>query len=200
MPYVDRLSRTALSVGSVNTLYWRGGELWGENTDLAGFLSPLLTWKGHIRSALVLGAGGAALACIQGLSRLDVERIGVSGRDRDKTRAFASHHGLTAVSWDQREEWAADLLINATPLGMKGKMKEILPLDPRPEFFPLVYDLIYNPMRTRLLQRAEDAGCRTISGLSMFVNQAREQFHIWSGLDLQEEELTRLVQNHLDRE
>ncbi|MCF8085808.1 MAG: shikimate dehydrogenase [Desulfohalobiaceae bacterium] len=201
MPYADRLTQTALSVGSVNTLYWREGELWGENTDLAGFLSPLLARNEDIRSALILGAGGAALACIQGLRRMGVGRIELSARDATRARRLAGEQEAVAVPWEQRHGRAADLLINATPLGMKGKAKDSLPLDdPAPERFPLVYDLVYNPIRTRLLRRAEEAGCRTISGLAMFVNQAREQFRIWSGLDLEEESLVALVRDHLDRE
>jgi shikimate dehydrogenase len=200
MPYVDRLSRTALSVGSVNTLYWREGELWGENTDLAGFLSPLLAENEGIGSALILGAGGAALACIQGLRRMGVTRIRVSARHEAKARTLAEAHDAIAVPWEHREGSEAELLINATPLGMKGKARDGLPLHPTPDRFPLVYDLVYNPIRTKLLRSAEEAGCRVISGLSMFVNQAREQFRIWTGLDLEEDRLVQLVQDHLDRE
>jgi len=200
MPYTDRLTRTALSVGSVNTLYWQDGQLWGENTDLAGFLSPLEAGREPVDSALILGAGGASLACIQGLRRMEVGDIAVCARDDGKARALAGEQGIRAVPWSERGERSADLLINATPLGMKGKGRDSLPLDPVPERFPLVYDLVYNPVRTLLLRRAEEAGCRTISGLAMFVNQAREQFRIWTGLKLEEEALASLVRDHLDEE
>jgi len=200
MPYADRLTQTALGVGSINTLYWLEGELWGDNTDLTGFLSPLLADRDNIGSGLILGAGGAALACIQGLRQLNVARIEVSARDASKARALANEQQAVAVPWEHRGNREADILINATPLGMKGKARDSLPLDPTPDRFPLVYDLVYNPIRTRLLRRAEEAGCRSISGLSMFINQAREQFRIWSGLDLEENSLAALVRDHLDRE
>lgn len=200
MPYVDRLTPTARSVGSVNTLFWHNGELQGENTDLAGFLSPLLAQRETIRSALILGAGGAALACIQGLRQLGVEDIAVSARNEDRARSLAREQSVRRVPWEERQAGAADLLVNATPLGMKGKARDSLPLEPEPERFPLVYDLVYNPVRTLLLRRAEQAGCRTVSGLAMFVGQAREQFRIWTDLELEEEPVASLVQNHLDGE
>ena len=200
MPYVDRLTPTARSVGSVNTLYWQNGELFGENTDLSGFISPLLVQQEAIRSALILGAGGAALACIQGLRRLGVEDIAVSARSEDSARSLAREQSVRVVPWGERQAGAADLLINATPLGMKGKARDSLPLEPEPQRFPVVYDLVYNPVRTLLLRRAEQTGCHTISGLAMFVNQAREQFRIWTGLELEEEAVASLVRDHLDRD
>lgn len=200
MPYLDQLTETALSVGSVNTLYWRECELWGDNTDVTGFLTPLRQGGESIGSALILGAGGAALACIQGLRRMGVREIGVSARDVSKARTLAQRHSVKTVPWAERQDHSADLLINATPLGMKGKARDDLPLTPSSKRFPLVYDLVYNPVRTRLLRTAEEAGCRTISGLSMFVNQAREQFRIWSDLDLEEQPLADLALDHLDRE
>ena len=198
VPYVDRLSDTALNVGSVNTLFWRDGELCAENTDVAGFLAPLLEGGEDIRSALILGAGGGALACIQGLRQMGVTNMEVAARNEGKARDLAKSEGIAAISWDQTETRSADILVNATPLGMKGKAEEALPLTPTPEQFPLVYDLVYNPVRTGLLRASEKAGCRTITGLSMFVNQAREQFRIWTGLDLEEKSLAELVRKQLE--
>jgi shikimate dehydrogenase len=198
VPYVDRLSDTALKVGSVNTLYWNDGELWAENTDVAGFLAPLLEREENIRSALILGAGGGTLACIQGLRQLGVTDMEVAARNEGKAGDLAKSQGIAAISWDQMDSRSADLLVNATPLGMKGKAEEAMPLTPTPERFPLVYDLVYNPVQTRLLRASEKAGCRTISGLSMFVNQAREQFRIWTGLDLEEKSLAELVRKQLE--
>jgi shikimate dehydrogenase len=198
VPYVDRLSDTALNVGSVNTLLWQDGDLWGENTDVAGFLAPLLEREETIRSALILGAGGGTLACIQGLRQLGVTEVEVAARNAGKARDLAKSQGVAAISWDQMDSRSADLLVNATPLGMKGKAEETLPLSPTPERFPLVYDLVYNPVQTRLLRASENAGCRAISGLSMFVNQAREQFRIWTGLYLEESSLAELVREQLE--
>ena len=198
IPYLDRLTNTVLAIGAVNTLYWENGELWGENTDLAGFMAPLAPLSGELGSALVVGAGGAALACLEGLRRLGVKDLAVTARDDSKLRALCSSQGAIAVPWSQREEHRADLLINATPLGMKGKAEGVPPLAPHPARTPLVYDLIYNPVRTALLQQAKQQGCRTISGLDMFVHQAAEQFWIWTGRALDSQKLWDLLQEHLD--
>ncbi len=197
IPYLDRLSEAVLSIGAVNTLYWREGQLWGENTDLAGFIYPLSTLTEKLHSALILGAGGAALSCIEGLERLQVRKIAVTARDQAKLEALGRDRGITPVPWEERENQEADLLVNATPLGMKGKAEESLPLDPDCGRFPLVYDLVYNPEETKLLRRARDKGCGIISGMGMFVEQAREQFRIWTGEDLPAEEMTSLVRRHL---
>ena len=197
MPYLDRLTHTSVRIGAVNTLYWQEGEIWGENTDITGFVAPLLSRAKNIFSALVLGAGGAAQTCLEGFRRMEIGDIWVSSRNKSKAQAFAVGHGIRYVPWNRLEEMSADLLVNATPMGMKGQSETTLPFTPEPHRFPLVYDLVYNPVQTKLLREAEEAGCSTINGLSMFITQATEQFRIWTGEDLPHEDLASMLQEHL---
>ena len=198
MPYLDRLTHTAVRIGAVNTLYWQEGEIWGENTDVTGFVAPLLSKAKNISSALILGAGGAAKACLEGFRRIGISDVRISSRNESKAQAFASWHGVRHVPWNRLKEMSADLLVNATPMGMKGQWETTLPLTPEPHRFPLVYDLVYNPVRTKLLREAEEAGCSTINGLSMFIHQAIEQFRIWTGKNLPHEDLASMLQEHLN--
>lgn len=181
---LDGVSDLARRVGAVNTLYWGGGKLLGENTDIAGFLEPLRDLGQVPGSALVLGAGGAARAVLAGLLDLGVPRIGLSNRTPDKAATLAAEFGVGAVPWEHRQDAAAELVVNTTPLGMAGERQGLSPwadicLSPS----QVAYDLVYNPQTTRFLADAANMGCRTIDGLSMFVAQARAQFRLWTGRD-----------------
>jgi shikimate dehydrogenase len=194
--HLDDLSENARAVGAVNTLYWRDERLIGDNTDVAGFLSPLRRLPSKPASALVLGVGGAARAVFKGLADLGVEKTLASARDERKAKKPCSEFGVRFVPWEDRAEAAAEaeLIVNATPLGMAGGLKNESPLA-RACLSPnhTVYDLVYNPLRTRLIEQAENHGCRTIEGLDMFTAQAAEQFLLWTGRELPEPEIAALL-------
>jgi shikimate dehydrogenase len=185
MRYLDGVSGTASRAGAVNTVYWRGGELLGENTDVSGFVAPLKELPRRPSSALVLGAGGAARAVLAGLTGLGVTCITLTNRNPGKAAALAREFKTTVTTWDNRGEIPAELIVNATPLGMAGPGADQTPY-PAQSFGPgmIAYDLIYNPGQTRFLREAREAGCTTITGLPMFIEQAAGQFHLWTGLDL----------------
>ena len=181
----DGLSDWAARTGAVNTLYWKDGELFGENTDCTGFMAPLQDQDLCPSSALVLGTGGAALAVSTGLQALGVRKIAVAGRNPDQLRRLQERFAVTPVAWENRTEVRASLLVNATPLGMAGDHAGALPYPGEGlSRFGCVYDLVYNPLWTGLLAAARDAGCICISGLDMFVCQAVEQFRLWTGRSL----------------
>ena len=182
MQFVDRVSDLAGRVGAVNTLCLRKDGLFGDNTDVYGFMGPLKELSRIPESAFVLGAGGAARAVVIGLMELGVQEIFIANRTHERARDLAEEFGLNTVSWPERYKCSAELLVNATPLGMAGKSQEKSPL-PGACFSPnqTVYDLVYNPLRTRFLRDAEHCGCRTIDGLSMFIHQAAAQFRLWTG-------------------
>jgi 3-dehydroquinate dehydratase/shikimate dehydrogenase len=169
----------ALEVGAVNTLVRRPHGWTGFNTDVAGLIAALdgrLSPAGQ--RASVLGTGGAARAAIVALRRADAI-VTVRGRRADAAAQIADALGVAAGVWPPPPaSW--DLLVNATSAGMHPRIDETpLPdavLDGR-----LVYDLVYNPGRTRLLQQAKAAGCQTLGGLEMLVAQAAEQFMLWTG-------------------
>ena len=197
------LSPLAQRLGAVNTLVRRPGGGWlGTNTDVEGFLAPLHDgdWQGQ--QAVVLGCGGSALAVLAGLEQLGFSSIAVAGRN---TAALAALQegcldwlpGLEPLAWttadDERLLQAlaqADLVVNCTPVGMASTSDPLAakrsPLAAaaldrlRPGCG--VYDLIYTPRPTALLNEAAERGCRTWDGLEMLVQQGAAALRLWSGL------------------
>jgi 3-dehydroquinate dehydratase/shikimate dehydrogenase len=173
---VDSLSR---QVGAVNT-YRRNGVRWqARNTDVSGFLAPLkdrLDLRGA--RASILGTGGAARAVAVALGMAG-STVTIYGRSRAKAEAIAALVGGNAAMFPiPPSTW--DLLVNATPLGMYPDI-DITPFEGNVFDGRIVYDLVYNPLETRLLNEAARAGCETIGGLEMLVAQAEEQFEWWTG-------------------
>ena len=199
MEYLDEITDLARSVGAVNTLFWKNDALCGHNTDAEGFAHPLLAMPRPPSSALVLGAGGAARAVLAGLGRVGVQRVFLTNRSPDKAEALAAEFrsaiGAKAVPWDERGRVDAELLVNTTPMGMAGDHEDESPLPEGHCLSPnqIVYDVVYIPLRTRLLRQAEDSGCRTIDGLSMFVHQAVGQFRLFTGHEMDPTGARRLV-------
>lgn len=180
IPHLDGLSAMAGRIGAVNTLYWKDGDLLGENTDVIGFLAPLA--GAGFDSAMVLGAGGAARAVLAGLKDKGLGRIFLTNRSLARAQGLAREFDVQAVPWEERTQERCDLLVNTTPLGMFGDMVGETPW-PAEDFSPgqTVYDLVYNPQQTRFLREASEAGCETVDGLSMFLGQARAQCQLWTG-------------------
>jgi len=198
MPLLDRLTDRARAVGAVNTLFWRDGLLWGENTDVVGLAAPLKALGKLPDTAMVLGAGGAARAAVAALRELGVPDILVANRTPDKARALARDLSARAVAWERRMDQGARLVCNTTPLGMAGDLIDATPWDAHC-FGPgmIAYDIVYNPLRTRFLREAEAAGCVTVSGLEMFLHQGLAQFRLWTGRDLDEAEARTLLLDRL---
>ena len=169
------------AIGAVNTLRRRDGGGWEAiNTDAPGLLAPLagrLTLAGA--RAVVLGAGGAARAAAFALQGAGAA-VTVCARRPERAAAVARvAAGARAAPWPPRPgSW--DLLVNTTPLGTWPRVDES-PLPEGPFDGRLVYDLVYNPPRTRLLADAARAGCDTVGGLDMLVAQALRQFAWWTG-------------------
>lgn len=181
MKLVDKVSERAAAIGAINTFYWKGEELWGENTDVIGFLAPL---KGRsFKKALLLGAGGVSRAVIAGLKDLGVPEIIIANRTLEKAQALADHFHIKAIPWDERMKPEADLIINATSQGMKGEQVDKSPYEEKwlEGRKGLVYDIVYNPLETLLLRESKAAGWETVTGLTMFVEQARAAFALWTG-------------------
>lgn len=180
MSLVDNLTDNAREAGAVNTLFWEKGILWGENTDVAGFMAPLEELGVRPGRALVLGAGGAARAVVCGLRREGWDVV-LSARTEERARRLAESFHARAVPWEQRHDAAADLLVNTTPLGMSGPFQSLSPWKGSLQGVPLVYDLVYNPRQTPLLAQALREGAKALCGLPMFVHQGLAQFRCWTG-------------------
>jgi shikimate dehydrogenase len=198
MPFLDAVSARAQAAGAVNTLYWQNGALTGDNTDVPGFLAPL--GPAPIPAAMVLGAGGAARAVLAALAERGTPRAIVAARDMRKAAALADDFACRLIAWEDRVAALADLgsglVVNATPLGMLGPRCDASPLPPHA--WPrdrdlLAYDLVYNPQRTRFLEDAAASGARTQDGLGLFVAQAMEQFHLWTGMTPPKDEARAVV-------
>ena len=196
LPLLDEVSPLAMRVGAANTIYWQGDRLCGENTDVAGFMAPLAGVPLAGTDVLLLGAGGAARAVAAGLvSPAPQDRpahIYVATPSDKSHLPLAEEFGLTPLLWQNRHEPAPLLVINTTPLGMRGKAEDDTPYDfslaaqcaPCGNTAPLAYDIVYNPLETRFLREAQAAGRRCISGLEMFFGQGDAQFRLWTGQGL----------------
>ncbi len=198
MAYVDAVTELGREVGAVNTLYWRDGNLWAENTDVEGFCRPLVEAGVHPETALVLGCGGVSRAAVVGLRRLGVPRVAVTGRTSEKAAALAREFGLEQVAWEARTQFPAGLLVNATPMGMAGRL-EGLSAYPGEALRPqqVVYDLVYTPDPTRFVADARAVGATVVSGLDMFLYQAVEQFRLWTGRILPADAVRALLEKAL---
>jgi len=183
MKYLDRVEESAKAIGAVNTVCRKDGMLVGHNTDWQGFIADL---KMHTdiegRKFVVLGAGGAARAVLYGLLREGGLPV-IVNRTAEKAAALAEEFGCPCLSIDEMADAEGDCLINVTSVGMfpgidaSPVQREVLAR------FRRVIDVVYNPIKTKLLQDAESSGCIIHSGLGMFVRQGAEQIRLWTGLE-----------------
>lgn len=182
---VDRLSPVAERLGAVNTVVRRGGVLVGESTDGDGFVAALRQDEGFDpagKRCLVLGAGGAARAVVLALADAGAASVVVAGRTPEKAAAAAALAGNRGRVGTVVEAGAADLLVNATPVGMGGDTA--VPLDPS-LLGPgqVVVDLVYHPLVTPLVEAARSRGAVAVNGLGMLIHQAARAFRLWTGED-----------------
>lgn len=190
LPLLDEVDTTAASCGAVNTVCIREGRAIGHNTDGTGFLDSL-AGQGFYpqgRTVLLLGAGGAAKAVGHALATAGAGRIIVCARRLERAAALAAQlpgceEGIVLAQDAIRQAAAAcDLLVNATPLGMAGS-----PAFARLDFLQampphaVVYDLVYHPRRTALLEAAARQGLRTVGGIDLLIRQAVRAFTFFTG-------------------
>lgn len=187
LQYLDDIDSIAAAIGAVNTVTVDGGKLYGTNTDADGFIKPLKARFGDLRSArvAVLGAGGAARACVYALSQEGAD-VSVFARDPQNATGFASKFGAAAKSFSDLSPGVsnADIVVNATPLGMKGPLEHSSPLTAESmKGVKLVFDLVTNPNGTELTRQAELVNIPTLTGLEMLIEQGAKQFEIWTGCE-----------------
>ena len=188
----DVLSPQARRMGAANTLVFRDGLIYADNTDAFGFLAhlrqslPRLDLRG--RTVTVLGAGGAARAVCFALLDAGVTSFHIVNRDHARARRLGRdllQEGADMVAlfdWGQERLSLPDaaLLVNATSLGMKGQRALTIDLGPLPASAP-VYDVVYRPLMTDLLKQARRRGHAVVTGLGMLLHQARPGFTSWFG-------------------
>ncbi len=181
LKYLDDCDPLAAAIGAVNTVVVRGGgKLFGYNTDYVGVLRALESRISLAGSCvLILGAGGAARAVAFALAKAGAA-VRVCARRPARAKELASAVGGEAIAKSRLRGEFFDAIVNATPVGMYPNANES-PLEPRELNCRLVFDSIYRPQRTKLLQLAERRGIETVSGLEMFVAQGMAQWEIWTG-------------------
>jgi shikimate dehydrogenase len=187
LAYMDEVSSEAELIGAINTVVVKEEGLFGDNTDGKGFIRSIKETGFSVEGKRValIGAGGAGRAVGVSLAREGAVAIYISDEDKGRRESLI---GYIKDRFDILVSEATpnllkdtDLLVNATPCGMKEN--DPLPIDA--DFIHsnlLVYDLIYNPQKTRLLEEAEKKGAKTISGLAMLVYQAGLSFSAWTGI------------------
>lgn len=184
IPLLDDLSDEARRAGSVNTIELRRGRAIGHSTDVPGFLAALDRAGTPLPNrALVLGAGGAARAVVAALRGIGAAVV-VTGRNADAAGRLAAEMGGEALPATPQAVGAAlaesDLLVNATPIGSLGDRRgSALPGGVSLHSGLTVFDLVYRPRRTSLLSTARAAGCRTVEGIEMLIEQGARSFQIW---------------------
>lgn len=177
---VDPVGR---AVGAVNTLVPRPDGTWyGVNTDVAAAMDSLESVAGSLagKRVVVLGAGGAGKAVAHGVKTRGAE-VFLFDQARERAAATAQAVGATLMTAPDPAALKADVLINATPVGMHPDVDASPVERERIPAGSVVFDVIYNPLRTQLLKLAAERGCRTLNGLPMFIRQGLRQFELWTG-------------------
>lgn len=191
MKYLDHIDETAKKIGAVNTVINRGGKLYGYNTDIDGIREALKDTEIRGKNVLVLGAGGAARPLCWFLKK-NGANIFCHNRTMQKAEELMKEFGGAALDEKALGKTKADVIVNATPVGMEPHAGESSIDKKLLRGEQTVFDLIYNPAETQLLKDAKNIGAKTINGMPMLVAQALEQVKLWSGkevMQLQKQEL-----------
>jgi 3-dehydroquinate dehydratase/shikimate dehydrogenase len=200
LKYAQRQEERTRDIGAANTLTWKDNERIAYNTDYRAamdcvdsvFTGDEESGRLEGKQVLVLGAGGVARAIVLGLARRGAQ-ITIASRTPQRADELAIYCKGKSIGWTMRHSVQADLLVNCTPIGMHPNLDDT-PLESkhlRPEM--VVFDTVYNPEQTLLLKDAREAGCRVITGVDMFVNQAALQFRHFTGHDAPLELMRQVV-------
>jgi shikimate dehydrogenase len=200
----DVATERARRLEAANTLWIEDGRLHADNTDVLGFIANLDQELGgwSARTALVLGAGGAARGAVAGLLERGVERVVVANRTDGKARELSAFEPsrIEPIAWSDVPDrlGEADLLVNTTSLGMAGQPPLGVDLAPLPAH-AIVADIVYVPLETPLLAEARMRGLRAVDGLGMLLHQAVPGFARWFGVTpAVTPELRRLIEADIE--
>ena len=186
MKYLDDIDKRAKSIGAVNTIVFKNKKLIGYDTDCYGAMQALKE-KTQIRNknVAVLGAGGSSRALVYGLIENNAN-VTILNRTMEKAKSIADNFNCNYDSLNELDNINYDILINTTPLGMYPNAD----CSPVPvssiKNDTVVFDIVFNPYKTKLLRYAEKKGCTIIPGIEMLINGAVLQFKLWTGKDAPE--------------
>lgn len=193
--HLDDIDSVAQKIGAVNTVNICDGKLIGYNTDAYGFITPLLETLDDLKGerVAIFGAGGAARACAFALGEQNAE-VTIMARDLQKARSLATDLGVMSAELRADGYYDFDILINATPLGMKGVFENDSPFTVvQLDGVKLVYDLVTSPADTPLIREAKRTGIPTINGIEMLLHQGAKQFEIWTGCHTPLEKMRKAI-------
>ena len=193
--YLDETSSDVKKIGAVNTILNKNGKLIGFNTDKFGFVQPLVSQNVELKNKkiMVLGCGGASRAVCFGLLENNISSLLITDIIKEKAirlkrdlRKFYKDckieivHSSSEIIFNRLKD--IDILVNATPVGMKpdSNSSPVYKI-PKENKKLIVYDLVYNPVRTKLLNLAEKQNLKTINGIEMLIYQGAKAFEIWTG-------------------
>jgi 3-dehydroquinate dehydratase / shikimate dehydrogenase len=188
--FLSKVDPAVKGIGAVNTVLFKGGEVLGYNTDykaamdclenaLGGAVPPGTPSPLQDKKVLVLGAGGVARAIMYGLQRRGAKTT-IASRTRSRAQLLADTFGGKCLDWPARHV-PSDIIVNCTPIGMHPNVDESPFNKSNLKPTMIVFDTVYNPESTLLLKEARSHGCRTVSGVDMFVRQAKLQFFLFTG-------------------
>ncbi len=197
LKHLEKTDPLSEKIGACNTVVRsHDGKLYGFNTDVAAIVRPIEK-RLALRNAkvLVVGAGGAARAAVFGLKEKGAE-VFIVNRTLATAQKLAREAKAKSVKREHLAKTSFDVIVNATPVGMQG-VKVRAALEPDEINARLVFDLVYNPLDTPLIQAAKARSIPVITGVEMFVHQGARQFEIWTGKPAPEEEMLRVVLHRL---
>ncbi len=194
----------ANKVGAVNTISLTGGDFLGYNTDCDAAIDSLANALGSPQQELsgttfdVFGTGGAARAIIAALRQIECP-VTIYGRTDEKAAALAEEFSCKSNAWSQRTQRNGRIIVQCTRVGMEPELDASpLPADALQDC-DLVFDIIYNPLQTKLLRDASRAKIKTLNGLDMFCRQAARQFEIWTGKSPNIADAKTVIEAHLTK-
>lgn len=200
LPYLDRLDETAAAIGAANTVVNDHGVLVGYNTDVTGARAALDGMDLRpSESVLLLGAGGAARAILFALAQLRIARVRVASRNAERVASLRRIAPCEPVAWTDRHAAHTDVIINATPVGMRPVV-DVLPVDRSlVDKCRAVMDVVLSPMETALVHHARAAGKVVVPGYVMSLGQALAQFRLYTGVEPPRAVMERRMRELLDQ-
>ena len=199
MKYLDEIDRDARALGAVNTIVNDAGRLIGYNTDWMGLIQSLkdkMNLNG--KTVAILGAGGTAHAAAYGVIREGGKLI-ILNRTEEKGRRLAAQFACPFYPLSNAGRISADVLVNTTSVGLYPDVDQSPVQADILSRFEYVMDVIYNPLKTKLLCDAEAAGCKILSGLEMFVHQGAGQLKLWTGKEAPLALMQKTVRERLEK-
>ncbi len=211
--YLNEVSDEASVVGSVNTIVNEGGELHGYNTDVHGILETLLPFKDEIddNTVTVIGSGGASRSVLYTLIKeFKPEKINLINRTKDKAESLKDYFSTKMLyesiyAYELLPPDLVDLfskskmIINSTSIGMFPDVDDS-PTEIAESFHKdqVVFDLVYNPQKTKLLKLAEEQGAIAVNGLKMFVEQGAKAFELWTDEEMPKDKVYKTIQSYMN--